>query len=129
MPRIKNWDDTKIDLSPWLNQQILSASMTEENIELKLSDGKTIRIFDGGQSCCESRYMRTDDDIQSLVGHQLLRLEVKDGPDLEGGNECHEQQFLEIGTEIGSVTIANHNEHNGYYGGFSLTIEEIKDKP
>ena len=32
--------------------------------------------------------------------------------------------FLEIGTEIGAVTVVTHVEHNGYYGGFGLTIEE-----
>lgn len=116
----------KADLAPYLYQVILSVSMTEEHIDLRLSGNKTIRLVDNGQSCCASRYMRTDDDIQALVGSTLERLEIKDGPDLLDGIECHEQQFLEIGTNRGFITIANHNEHNGYYGGFSLTIEELK---
>jgi hypothetical protein len=29
-----------------------------------------------------------------------------------------------IGTDVGFITLTNHNEHNGYYGGFGLTITE-----
>jgi hypothetical protein len=107
----------------YYGQKILAADMSEEKLVLTLSGGKKIRIWDDGQSCCEHRYMTTDDDVQSLVGHKLVRIEAKDGPDVENG-EDHETCFIEIGTDDGFITITNHNVHNGYYGGFGLEISE-----
>ena len=72
--------------------------------------------------------MTTDDDVQSLVGGTLTRIEAKPGPDVDDGGECHETVFVEVGTDRGFITIVNHNEHNGYYGGFGLTITEIKER-
>lgn len=101
---------------------ITSAQMVDEKVYLKLET--TIAIFDNGQSCCESRYMTTDDDLRSLVGHKLRRIESKPGGELQVVDSYgeHETAFVEIGTDVGFVTIVNHNEHNGYYGGFGLTV-------
>ena len=109
--------------SEFYGKKITAASLSDERLHLTLDDGQTIAIWDNGQSCCESRYMRTDDDLQSLVGHTLTRIEAKEGPTETGEyDDEHEICFVEIGTDDGFVTIANHNEHNGYYGGFGLTI-------
>lgn len=99
--------------------------MGDERLKIEFEDGSKIAIWDNGQSCCESRYMTTDDDVHSLVGGKLARIESKAGPGSTGsyGDE-HEQVFVEIGTDKGFITIVNHNEHNGYYGGFGLTITE-----
>jgi hypothetical protein len=65
------------------------------------------------------------DDIQSLVGASLVRIESKPGPETVGEDDnAHEIVFVEVGTDKGFITIVNHNEHNGYYGGFALTITE-----
>ena len=107
-------------------KMISAVSMTEDEIVLTFSDGERARIWDNGQSCCENRYMTTDDNIQSLVGQTLVRIETKDGPDTSGERgEEHEIVFVELGTDVGFVTIANHNEHNGYYGGFGLSIAKV----
>lgn len=113
------------DPAKYYGRTVVSVVMDDERLKLGLDDGKTISIWDNGQSCCENRYMRTDDDLQSLVGGKLIRIEAKEGPDEEGeyGN-VHEQVFVEVATDKGWITIANHNEHNGYYGGFGLTITE-----
>ena len=111
-------------IRPYLGQIIVAITMSEEAITISFGNG-AIKLYDAGQCCCERRYMRTDDDVQSLVGATLQRIEVKDGPNIDDEGDCHEQQFLEIGTDKGFVTIVNHNEHNGYYGGFSLHLEEI----
>lgn len=96
-----------------------------EYLKLGFDDGTSIRVFDDGQSCCEHRYMTCDDDIQSLVGGSLVRMEGKPGPEVDNGScDVHDQVFVEIATDKGFITIANHNEHNGYYGGFSLAIKE-----
>lgn len=96
-----------------------------ERLQIDFEDGPNIDIWDNGQSCCESRYMTTDDDIQSLVGGKLLHIVEKAGNDEEDSSgEYHETAFIEVATDKGFITICNHNEHNGYYGGFGLTITE-----
>jgi len=107
---------------------IKDVTMDEDEITFQF-EGGTLRLRDCGQSCCETRYMSTDDDIRSLIGQRFVCWEVKDGPDVieEDSYNVHDTQFLEIQTEGGFVTIVNHNEHNGYYGGFSIQ-EEWRDQ-
>jgi hypothetical protein len=62
--------------------------------------------------------MRTDDDLKEHIGGKLLRVALKDAPPVEEGGNVHEVQFLEIETTKGIFTMSNHNQHNGYYGGF-----------
>lgn len=114
------------DPGKYVGRKITSAAIEDDRLRLSLEDGTKISIWDDGQSCCESRYMRTDDDIQSLVGHTLQRIEARGGPRDDGEFDVHETAFVEIGTEAGFITIVNHNEHNGYYGGFGLTVTEDK---
>ena len=114
----------------YVGKKIKSAVMYENALYIDFEDGVQIRIFDDGQSCCEHRYMTCDDNLIDLVGNNWVAAEVTDGPSLKDGGEWsedHDQQFLVIKTSGGVVTIANHNEHNGYYGGFGLTIEDRKD--
>lgn len=66
----------------------------------------------------------TDDELNDFVGAKFIKAEIVDGPDLETGDSCHEQQFLLIDTSLGTFTMVTHNEHNGYYGGFALTIQQ-----
>lgn len=112
--------------SEYYGLRIVKASIGEKDICLIFDNGKEIIIKDDGQSCCESRYMTTDDNIENLVGGVLTRIKEKPGNyGTEGEyDDVHETVFLEIGTDKGFVTIVNHNEHNGYYGGFALTIHE-----
>lgn len=113
------------DPAKYYGRKIVAAEMADERLKLTFADGVTIAIWDSGQSCCESRYLTTDDDIAWLVGKVLRRIEAKPGQDKEGEyGDMHETVFVEIGTAKGFVTLVNHNEHNGYYGGFGLTITE-----
>jgi hypothetical protein len=93
----------------------------DDALHFRFADGSGLCVSDQGQSCCEHRYMRTDDDLDSFVGDTLVGIQVKDAPDeVDEYGETHEVQFLEINTNRGTFTVANHNEHNGYYGGFSI---------
>jgi hypothetical protein len=103
-------------------RKITAVEMSDEKLNITFEYDVKISIWDNGQSCCESRYMSTDDDIQSLVGNILTRIEAKEGPGTEEGYDVHEQIFVEVGTNQNFITVVNHNEHNGYYGGFGLTI-------
>lgn len=111
----------------YYGRKIISAKMDDDRLTLGLCNGKTIQIWDDGQSCCESRYMRTDDDVNDLVGGVINRIEAKsadsDTPESDYGS--HEVVFVEVGTDKGHISISNHNEHNGYYGGFGLKITEM----
>lgn len=114
----------------YFGKTIQAVEFSEDGIILTLDHGLKIKVSDEGQSCCEHRYMRTDDDPQSLVGQTLTRIDVKD---VDGDREVeeddygvHEICFLEIGTDKGCISISTHNEHNGYYGGFSLMVQELE---
>lgn len=101
----------------WLDKQ------TDE-LKFQFTDGTNLKLLDAGQSCCEHRYMTTDDDLPYYSGATLLGFELKDAPDQEDeyGN-VHDVQFLDVNTSKGVFQMANHNEHNGYYGGFSIVAE------
>lgn len=107
-----------------VNKKIQELSLgPDDALHFVFEDGTKMKLFDDGQSCCESRYMTTDDDLSYFVGSILLDVEIKDGPDVEDEYEVHEIQFLEIKTDKGSFQMASHNVHNGYYGGFAIVAE------
>ncbi len=108
-------------------RKITSAALDDNKLKLSFGDGTAIVLWDDGQSCCESRYITCDDDLNKIVGGELRRIEAKrteDKADPEGWGD-HEMVFIEIGTDECFVTICTHNEHNGYYGGFGLTIDTV----
>jgi len=94
-------------------------------LRLTFTDGSAIELYDDGQSCCESRYMRTDDKLADFIGAQLLGAEVKDAPPIADEYGEHEVEFLDVTTSKGVFQIASHNEHNGYYGGFSIEVRAV----
>lgn len=97
----------------WLNED-------KNELQFEFIDGTGLKMLDDGQSCCEDRYMRTDDDLTEYAGAKLLGFELKDAPNLEDEEGRHEIQFLDVKTDKGTFQMANHNEHNGYYGGFDV---------
>lgn len=112
--------------SEFYGKRITAASKDDNELLLSFEDGTKIKLWDDGQSCCESRYMTTDDDLSKIVGGVLTRIEAKEGPETEGEyGEAHDQVFIEVGTDECFITVCTHNEHNGYYGGFGLTIDVI----
>lgn len=95
----------------------------DEALHFVFEDGTKLMLFDDGQSCCESRYMRTDDKLDEYVGAKLLGAEIKEAPGIPMEYEEHDVEFLEVQTDKGVFTMSSHNEHNGYYGGFSITAK------
>lgn len=111
-----------------VGRTIASVRLEEDadTLEIRFEDGSGISVRDEGQSCCEIRYMRTDDDLGEHAGARLLGMELRDGPTEEDKyGEPHEVQFLEVRTSAGHFVVSNHNEHNGYYGGFWLRISRL----
>lgn len=96
---------------------------TDDALHFVFDDGSKMKLFDDGQSCCENRYMRTDDNLTDFVGAKLLGAEIKEAPPLKDDYGEHEVEFLEVQTDRGVFTMVSHNEHNGYYGGFSIRAD------
>lgn len=110
-----------------IGKTIVQAQLDNDKLNLDLSDGTQLILSDEGQSCCEYRYMVCDDDLTAFAGAKFLGItegEHRDNPEGEYGAE-HEEQFVHILTDRGSITLVTHNEHNGYYGGIWICLEEI----
>lgn len=110
-----------------IGKEIQSVTLGDDDaLHFVMADGTKFRIYDDGQSCCESRYMQTDDKLDEFAGAKLTGIEIKDAPDVEGEDDYgdHEVQFLEVQTDRGVFTMSSHNEHNGYYGGFHIVSAE-----
>lgn len=108
-----------------LGKVIASVGVDSDKLVFEFVDKTKLTLKDEGQSCCEHRYMVCDDDLKPFIGATLTDLELADAPDVEDEyGETHEVQFLKVHTSKGSFTVSNHNEHNGYYGGFSIEAWE-----
>jgi len=111
-----------------LNKTIENVFLDNDTLTLHFTDGTTLLISDEGQACCEDRYMTTDDNLSDFKGATLLDLELKSVEVIDEGYnyheiqfldvKYHEIQFLDVKTTKGVFTMVNHNEHNGFYGGF-----------
>jgi hypothetical protein len=100
---------------------IAALSLEEGNVlKFVFSDGSKLDVWDDGQSCCEHRYMATGDRLSDYVGAVLEGFEIKSAPCEEDQYGEHEVQFMDVRTSKGVFQMANHNEHNGYYGGFYM---------
>jgi hypothetical protein len=107
-----------------LQREIKGVALEDNAVKILLDGAGTLVLTDEGQSCCENRYITTDDDLPYFVGSRLMDVELGEhrSTDSEYGNE-HEIQFLNVKTSKGVITFETHNEHNGYYGGFAITAK------
>lgn len=113
----------------FVGKTIRSITFDGDYLRLMFESDRVLTITDHGQSCCENRYMTTDDNLADFVGAGLLNIAIKELPIplSQYGQDSlgeHEVVFLEVVTTKGSFVITNHNEHNGYYGGFSMRLED-----
>lgn len=112
-------EETVTAVTSCVNKEIIKAELVSDSLEMTFADG-VLHLFDDGQSCCESRYMRTDDDLSEFAGATFIEVELKSAPNIEYEWGEHEVQFLEVKTSKGPFVMSSHNEHNGYYGGFLI---------
>lgn len=113
----------------YVGKVVENAYIDEDKLYIDFEDGTKIRIYDDGQSCCESRYMHCDDNPAALIGGSWIAAEIADGPTEEGDyGGPREQQFLVVKSTAGTITVVNYNSHDGYYGGFGMTIEDFDDE-
>lgn len=109
-----------------VGKEIVSVECVDNALRMHFTDGTGISLADDGQSCCESRYMKCDDDLAYFAGHKIVDYEQAAGPNAEGEHgDVHEIEFLRVKTDKGVISVANHVEHNGYYGGFSIRARAL----
>ena len=110
-------------LSATIGKTIKTAVLEEgtERLVIEFTDDTKVFISDEGQSCCEHRYMTTDDNLSDFIGAKIINYQIKDAPGTEDEyGEPHDIEWFEVITDKGPFQMVNHNEHNGYYGGFSV---------
>ena len=107
------------------NINLVDDAEDSSQLEFTFTDGSKMGIRDDGQSCCEHRYMTTDDDLLSFVHSKLLDAEIRNAPEREDEYGVHEVRFLIVTTSVGQFTLETHNEHNGYYGGFYVQCHKL----
>ena len=108
---------------------IKSLEVKDNDLVVQFQDYPTLAFTDEGQSCCEHRYMECPDDLSQYVGATLLNMEIApcDSPVDDTAYGEHDVEFLRLVTNLGTITVSNHNEHNGYYGGFSIRWRQLGD--
>lgn len=89
------------------------------------TDGSRMQLADEYRSCCESRYLHTDDDLSYHEGAVLMDAEVRDGGDESLDYGVKETAFLVVTTSKGQFTVVAYNEHNGYYGGVGIRASTL----
>lgn len=113
--------ESAADFLKVVGKKIMGVSLDGDELRLSFGSQGTLVIRDEGQSCCENRYITTDDKLDDYVGGNLLNIEVKPVPIPVLGSDdgdSHDIEFVEVTTTKGSFVLVTHNEHNGYYGGF-----------
>lgn len=104
---------------------VQNARMGEDCLIINFTNGSSIQISDEGQTCCEYRYMSTDDNPKDLIGGQFISAEIDRYNNFEDDWGENEQAFLRVASTKGAITVVTHNRHNGYYGGFCINIKNI----
>jgi hypothetical protein len=92
-----------------------------DNIVLLITfeDYSVLTVWDDKQTCCEERYMSTDDDLSYQIGAVFMGLEVlptEDDPDV---------QFMHLRTNRSVVVCTSYTDcgESGYYTGFDIRGE------
>lgn len=115
-------DSTLEDLNNIVcGKKIIDMRLDANTLKIDLAGGLTIELFDDGQDCCESRYMTCDgDELSYFTGAELRGFSLRSADVDVSSYDVHEIEFLVVNTDRGEQVFANHNEHNGYYGGFAI---------
>jgi hypothetical protein len=114
--------ETALAVQESIGKTIAGVALADDALRIALDSGVTLTLTDNGQSCCENRYMTCGDldNADYYRGATLVSVETRGAPSIEDEGGEHEVQFLLVTTSKGVITAETHNEHNGYYGGFSI---------
>lgn len=98
---------------------IRSIEVDEGGATLWFDDGSRLSLRDTADYCCEERHMTCDDDIGFFEGAKFLGYDVREVMKFDGSH-AHDCAFLLVHTSLGEFNVAAHNQHNGWYSGFSI---------
>lgn len=122
LPWGHNWIDAAIGRR-LEHARLVDAETEWGRLVLTFDDGSVLALGDCARHCCERRWLSCDDDLDSFTGRRLVSVEIRD-VDNGQGDYPHEIAFVVVLFDDGNaITLCTHNEHNGYYGGFSLRAE------
>ena len=123
-----DWEAIQPHLAKTLTVVRVDPLANDENGALLFEvGGKRFMLFDDGQSCCENRWLHTDDDLPSFVGAKFVGFDCSPGPtedDEDGCTGTKGSMFVHLHTDRGTITMVAYNHHNGYYGGFNAELSE-----
>lgn len=108
------------------DKEIKDLGIVDNVLLFTFTDGTRMKLFDDGQSCCEARWMHTDDKLIDFIGATLQGADIREGPTKDADDEPEESQFLIVSTSRGQFTVVNYNAHNGYYGGFWIVAAHVE---
>lgn len=116
-----------------LNKKITAIKLDPElnggdgALVISFKDGTNLMLCDKARSCCESRWMSTDDDLTHYVGGTLKDIGIKAGPETDADGEPTESMFMHVKTTKGTFVVNTYNSHNGYYGGIYIEASLTTD--
>lgn len=120
----------ELELEKARDRRIVALELSDVSLVIRFEDGSRLLLQDLAQHCCERRYMSTDDTLTDYVGALFRGATLADVGHASMGDDdftldVHDVVFLNVQTSEGEFQIVNHNEHNGYYGGFDVTAKFI----
>jgi hypothetical protein len=96
---------------------------SKEALILDFDSGwKAVFVDHCGYSCCEERYMKTDDDLESIIGDHVVSFEILATEYKDEDYGDLEVSFLHLKTTSDVIVVGTYNSHNGYYGGLDLRM-------
>lgn len=106
-----------------IGRDIESLKLEDNMLVFGFKDHQSLFVWDDDRDCCEGRWMSTDDSLSAFIGATFLGMRLGEAKEVPAEHCVKEVQFLIIFTSLGEFTVANYNEHNGYYGGFDIGVE------
>lgn len=122
---LSGYEEAAAALKASIGKTITSIKLKDDEVIIGFKDAPSLILWDSGQSCCEHRYMTADGKptFKSFKGATFDGIDIQAGEGKASESEYGEgadQQLLYILTSKGKVLFSAWNEHNGYYGGFSI---------
>ena len=109
--------------NPCVGKTITSVSLKDDLLKMSFDDNTEMVLWDDTLGCCEVRHTSSDDELTYYVGSKLLGIEIADVRNGQPGSQGQmDILFLNVTTSKGVFTLQNHNDHNGYYGGFTVVF-------
>lgn len=93
------------------------------SIIIEFTDGTGVFLVDNQPICCEDRYIKTEDNLEYLVGSRFHDVVISETlEDQRSIDDIKETTFIRILTDKAPAVFCAYNIHSGCYSGLDLTI-------